>query len=440
MSVQSPGVPRDAERAPERSAGAPSPEQPAPAGAPSRGVALVRTLALICLCALNLRTVVAAIGAGATEVERELAAGGAVTGTVSTVAVVLIGVAAVLALRVERWLGLRGVVATGLVLTVAAHAVLLVPGRWSIWAAVAAGGLGAGLLNTALPAVVRALLPTRAGLGIAVLMVGNSGGFFISSVVVPATMLRGHSWRQSALLLGAVAVLAVIAWATAPTARRAPGRAHAGVPPRLLAALRLPWVRILAAYIGIESALVFGKIAWLVPTVLSVDVSAGTAGVMLGLFTALQIVGGIGMPLLAQRYGRLALQCVLAAVGIAAGTAGVLLLLLGAGVDGPLPWIAVLVMAVGHGGSFGLVNFAVAELSRDARAAVGTGAAVMLVANVVGAVGPFLIGGARDVGGSYVLPWTILLVLAAVQIVLGWRAAPALRAARAARRATDRDR
>ncbi|GAA0715771.1 MFS transporter [Dactylosporangium roseum] len=403
--------------------------------------AVVRAVALVLLCAFNLRTVLAAIGAAAAQVEQEMGAGGAVTGTVSAVSIVLIALGSPLALRLERRFDVAAVVGASLVLTALAQAVLLVPGAWSIWSAAALGGLGAGLLGTVLPAVVRALMPRHAGPGVAMIMLGSSAGFYLASLAVPQAVARTGSWRQAALVLGAVAVVAAVVW-TLAARRGAPGpdtTERAGTEDReagsawstLRAALGLPWLRLLTAFLAVQSMSVFAQIAWLVPTLVSRGVPAAQAGVLLGAFSAFQLVTGLGAPLLAQRFGRLGTLCAAAGCTLGLGALAMLTLpMSGSGGPGTLvTWATVIVLAFGHGASFALVNFAIADVSADARAAVGAGAAIMLVSQAAGASGPLLFGALRDASDGYAVPWLVLLLLAGIQTALGLGTRRALRRA-----------
>lgn len=388
----------------------------------SRTAPVARMATIVLICALNLRTVLAAIGAGASEVERELGAGGAATGTVSTVSVLLIATGSPVALRLDRRLGLRHVVTSGLGLTIVAYALLLVPGTWSIWFTVAAGGLGAGLLGTVLPAVVRALSPRHVGVGIAMFMLGSSGGFYIASVAVPATLARGFSWRCTGIPLGALAIVSALVWWLSPTARTAGQGARSEIAtPALISALRAPWVRLLTAYLALQSAVLFAQIAWLVPTLTSQGVPAGRAGALLGAFSAFQLVTGIAMPLLAQRLGHIGRLCAGAGGAIGLGVLAILMLPgLGADTSGGMgTWMAVTVLGLGHGGSFALANFAIAAVAPTPQAAVSAGATIMLVSQGAGALGPLAFGAMRDISRGYDGPWIMMLAPAAALIVLG---------------------
>lgn len=390
---------------------------------------LVRALALTFACSLSLRTVIAAIGAGAEGLERELGGGGAVTGTASTVLVAVTALGSPVALQVQRRLGQRVIVSAGLALTALAHVVLLLaPASWAVWAAVTTGGLGAGLLVTVLPAVVRGMAPRHVGAGVGVMMVGGQAGFFFTSFAVPWAAVHAGSWRHAAIPLALIALAGLVAWAVSPTARvgRASQAGTTGLTMR--AAFALPWVRIVTAYLAIQSVVVFGQVAWLVPTAASMGVPATQAGAMLAVFGAVQVVSGTAAPLLAQRLGALGPLCT-ASAGVLASGVGltVLTLQVAPGADGlvvaspptGLLWVAVITSGLGHGAAFALVNYAIADLSGDSREAVATGAAVMLTAQLAGSLGPLAVGSLRDASGGYLTPWLLLTALSLTLVGLG---------------------
>lgn len=391
---------------------------------------LVRALALTFACSLSLRTVIAAIGAGSEELERELGGGGAVTGTASTILIAVTALGSPVALQVQRRLGRRVIVSAGLALTALAHvALLLAPPSWAVWAAVTTGGLGAGLLVTVLPAIVREMAPRHVGAGVGVIMIGGQAGFFFTSFAVPWAAEHAGSWRYSAIPLGLIALAGLVTWVVSPTVRVG-YRALPGAPALTMrAAFALPWVRVVTAYLAIQSVVVFGQVAWLVPTAASMGVPATQAGAMLAVFGAVQVVSGTAAPMLAQRLGALGPLCT-ASAGVLALGAGITVLTLQVatgGADGVSPaspstgllWAAVITSGLGHGGAFALVNYAIADLSRDAREAVATGAAIMLTAQLAGSLGPVAVGALRDTSDGYVTPWLLLAALSLALVGLG---------------------
>jgi MFS transporter, CP family, cyanate transporter len=394
-------------------------------------------LTMVLLCALNMRTMLSAVGAAAVEIERSLGTGGLGTGMVSTGVVGLLALGSALAPRLDRRFGIRSLVSAALVLQILGFGSLLVPVPVTIWVAVSASGLGAGLLGAGLPSVVRALLPGHLGPGVSMVMIGSSGGIFLGSVVVSQLLVRDVSWRYAAVPLGLIAVAAVTVWTRSSAARLASQHDDLGAQaPDLMGAFREPWVRVLAVYLALQSVLLFACVAWLVPTLVGGGMPADRAGAMLAVFSVANLTGAVTAPLLAQRLGRIAVLT----VGSAGVTAMSLILFLWLAAmpetrPDQLPESSALAAAVagtalGLGASFSLVTFAVAHVPSDRRSALSAGSAILLVSLTAGALGPLLLGAARDLSGGYTAAWAIMAALAVAQGVVGLRGWSVLTSAR----------
>lgn len=370
---------------------------------------------LLLAVAWNLRTVLAIVGASASQIEAELGSGGAVTGAVSTVFVLCAALAAPLASTASRrwnpWL----VGLAGLSLIAFAHGLLWIGDLWWIWVAVGAGGAGAGLIGALTPALVAALLPDRAGLGIAVFMVGGSLGFYAASLSVPWSTTRGLPWTAASGLLGFVALSCAVAWLVAPSARRARTRGliveEAGASADHLVApdRSARWMRALVAFLCVQSLSVFALIAWVAPSAEAAGATPTASANMLGLLSALQVISGVAFPMVAQRLRCAGALLVVSGAGVLLGSAVFLVLVvhlqqLAGG------WLAVGLMALGHGGSFAMANFIVAARSRNSDEAVRFGAHMMLWSQLAGAAGPLLLGALRDLGGYPAMWWALTLI------------------------------
>jgi CP family cyanate transporter-like MFS transporter len=80
------------------------------------------------------------------------------------------------------------------------------------------------------------------------------------------------------------------------------------------------------------------------------------------------------------------------------------------------PWLWGAVSGVGMGGMFALGLTLPADLASDPDAVDGTTAMMTGVGYVVGAVGPFAIGGSRDLLGSYAPAFVALVALSGAML------------------------
>lgn len=382
--------------------------------------ALIRALGTVALCALNLRTVLAAIGAAGPQLE-SLLGGGSGLGAASTVSVLLIAASAPMAVALSDRFSPRAVVIAALAGTVAAQACLGIPSVAAIWPALVVAGLSSGLIGSLLPTVIRELAPRSAGVATGVMMASTSVGLLVASVAVTTSVDATGGWTAGTLTLAALAAVCLFAWIVARGPRERLGRAEAErAPIRIRSAFRLPWVLALTAYLGVQSFVLFAQLAWLVPTLTAVGVDTLTAGQLLAVFTSLQLVTGIGAPIVAQHTGRPGVVLTASGVLVLAGSAGVLVVVSGAVPTAlPLLWAAAAALALGHGAAFALVNLLIAERSASASASVENAGAVMLISQGIGALGALVFGVVRDATGADAAPWLLLAIAAAGQFALG---------------------
>ncbi|MGC4151999.1 MAG: hypothetical protein QM628_02820, partial [Propionicimonas sp.] len=175
------------------------------------------------------------------------------------------------------------------------------------------------------------------------------------------------------------------------------------------------WMRGLVVFLCLQTISVFSLIAWVAPSAEAAGASPSTAATMLGLLSALQVVSGVGLPLIAQRWQRSGLWVVISALAVLAGT-----VLFAIGVvqqhDVAGGWPAVTLMALGHGGSFAMANYLVAARAGGENDTIRFGALMMLWSQLAGALGPLLLGAVRDQAGGYPAVWWVLTGIAAAML------------------------
>lgn len=386
-----------------------------------------RAFVLIVLVSWNIRTLLAVVGAASSQIEAELGDGGAVTGTVSTVFVVLAALGAALAIPLTRRTNAWLVTGISLLVLLASQVLLAFGGSSVIWLAIGVGGFGAGVIASLTPAIVAALVPGRVGVGVGVYMAATAAGFFLGSVLVPWSTNAGHTWNAVAWWLVVLGGVSLAVWLLAPMARKlrhtavtapdAVTTADALAPgiPEELPGKRLfsgipRWVVVVIVYLAVQSMSIFALFAWLAPSFQSTGAALSAGAAALGLLSAFQVVSGLAMPVMAQRGfepGRLALWSgVLVAVG-----SGIFWLLVVEGGSVSWSWIAVILIALGHGGAFAMANYIVAHLADTTDDAVRYGSLMMFVAQLAGAAGPLVLGAVRDASGGYSVPWAMLTVV-----------------------------
>lgn len=392
----------------------------------------LRAFALIVIVSWNIRTMLAVVGAASSQIEAELGDGGAVTGTVSTVFVVLAAIGAAIAIPLTRATNAWFVTGLSLLVLLSSQALLGFGGTSVIWLVVGLAGLGSGVVASLTPAIVAALVPGHVGAGVGVYMAATAAGFYLGSVLVPWSTGAGAAWNSAAWWLLLLGGLSLAVWILAPTARRLRHEAvtapesvttsDALVPavPEELPGKRLlshvpRWVVVLIVYLAVQSMSIFALFAWLAPSIESTGQPLAAGAAALGLVSAFQVVSGLAAPVLAQRgmeAGRLALW---SAALVALGSGLFWLLIIEQG-QGGWAWAAVVLIALGHGGAFAMANYIVAHLADTTDDAVRFGSLMMFAAQMAGAAGPIVLGAVRDASGGYGAPWALLTLVGALMV------------------------
>jgi CP family cyanate transporter-like MFS transporter len=171
--------------------------------------------------------------------------------------------------------------------------------------------------------------------------------------------------------------------------------------------------RLGACYQAGSSLLFYGWLTWLAPVYEGLGRSAGSAGLLLAVWSTAQVPSALLAPVLAQRRGRWrfwASACLGCAV---LGTLGVLLLL---PLPGPVgPWVWAALIGLGSGAGYPLGVAVIAWRSPDSATGAATSGLALGVGYLAAGLGPALMGLLVDVTGGYRPAVLVLLFAAAVQ-------------------------
>ncbi len=392
---------------------------PAPPGSLRTGpvrpaVVLIGLLAL----ALNLRAALAGYPPLLETVRADLGASATAAGLVQSGAVLMMAVGSLAGPRFGdrfgRAAGLGGavgLVALGSLARGVPTFATLVGGSLVI-------GLGIGIAGVLLAGVVKEHLGHRAaavtgGYTVA-MMVGATAA---SALAVPAAVLLG-GWSFALAAFAVPAVLATAVWF--PIARRmTAGDGPAGTGTHGAAAggprSPLPWhdrfARLVACYQAGASTIFYGWMTWLAAYYEFQGWTAAQAGLLLAVWSVVQLPAGLLIPVLAERRRRwLFWASATLACGIV-GTVGLMLVPV-APVVGPWLWITLVGVS---GAGFPLGLSVIAWRTPDGAASAATSGLALGVGYLAAAVAPLLMGVLIDVSGGYRAAIMVLVVAGLVQ-------------------------
>jgi len=372
-------------------------------------------LAAIVLVAVNLRTPIASIPPIVGPIARDLRLSAAATGLLTTLPVVCMGLFAPAgALASRRW-GRSRVLAGAVLLILAGTALRLAPGAGPLWAATVLAGIGIAVAGALLPALVRARFPHRVGPVTGLYTAGLIGGAMLAAALTePARQALGGSWPAALAVWAVPAGLALLVWlAVAGGGAPASSDAAVGVP----GAPSTPWrdrtAWYAAFYMGGQSLMYYGILAWLAARYTAIGVPAARAGLLLGLFSAAQLISALALPVLAHRRGRLS---PLIALCVATSTAMLAVVAL-APAGAPVVWATVL--GLGVGGQFALALTVLGSLGHGPAGSAAISGMAFFVGYLLAALGPVAAGGLRDATGGYRAPFLALAGVGVGTLVAG---------------------
>ncbi|MGN6300091.1 MAG: MFS transporter [Angustibacter sp.] len=375
--------------------------------APSRLHGSALMLAAILLVALNLRLAITSVPPLLERIGDELDLSRAWTGALTTLPVLCMGVFAPVAQRMAHRLGREQATAVAMSVLAVGTALRLggdhlVP----LYVGTLLAGFGIAVGGTIAPGIVKEYFPDHVGPVTAGYMLAMMGGAAAASAVsVPLANALG-SWSAS---LASWTLLAVAATAlTWPVARRAAAHrtaSGAAVEQRLPLPWRHPTAWLVATYLALQSWQFYSQLTWVPPFYEAHGWSATRAGLLLSVFSAMQVVSGVAGPVVAHRVHDRRPLLAGSVLSVAVGLLGMLL----APEAAPWLWVALLGLGLGSGFALGLVLFADYSLTPAGSARLS--ALAFLISYSLAAAGPVVVGALRDATGSFRLPFTILLVM-----------------------------
>jgi CP family cyanate transporter-like MFS transporter len=363
----------------------------------------------VLLIAVNLRVSFVSVGPVLGNISGDLGLSSAAAGLLTGLPLIVFAALSPLAPGFASRLGLDRALWMSLLILAAGIVLRSLPVPGFIWAGTGLIGLAIAFLNVLVPSLVKRDFPTRVS-QVTGSYTATQAAFAAvgAAVVVPVAQTSPAGWR---LALGIWVGLALIALAVLlPWLRRnAPGPAPASAPE---ASYRSPWASALGwqvtIFMGLQSIAFYVLMAWLPTIEQSRGVSATTAGIHLSVFLLVSVfaslaTGGILHRGRDQRLVSFTTSALMFVTFLGLALAPGLILL----------WV--LLGSIGCGSSIviALSLFSLRTVSYPQAASLSGMA--QSVGYGLGAVGPVMFGGLRDVSGDWTLP---LLVTAGIMAAL----------------------
>jgi MFS transporter, CP family, cyanate transporter len=366
----------------------------------------------------NLRTAVSNLPPLFPDLQTRLHLSSAALSLLAATPVICFGAVAAFAAWLNRRFGEEvvllvalGVLTAGLLLRGVDPGIMLFPGT-----ALAASAIA--VLNVLLSSMIKRRDPARAGLLISTYLTALCVGAILASLLsVPIYHASGGSFPLTLGIWAAPAALATLLWLPQLRYRAAGNRHSVRQAPVHVQVHKYALAWQVMAFMGLQSLLYYAALSWLPTIFQDRGTSAVTAGNLLALMAAGNLVAALTVPMLAHRAPDQRALVVPSMIAMGVGLAGSLWAPLGTAAL----WVAIL--GIGQGACLSLAIFFMLARAPDPGTAASLSAFAQSAGYLVASAGPLEFGLLHSATGSWNIPTIVLLVLCACGLAVGLLAA-----------------
>lgn len=364
----------------------------------------------IVVLAFNLRSAAVSVGPVLDDIRAGLRMSGTQAGVLTSLPVVAFAVFGGLAPRLARLLGPHRLTLGALLcVVVGLLARSMVDGVVAFLALSLLALAGMATANVLLPSLVKHHFPTRVGTMTSVYTTSLAIGLTSASVLtVPISNALG-GWQDGLMIWALTAAVAVVPWiALIGEDRRTDPDEIPSSPIGLgeVARTRLGWM--MAGFFGLQSLQAYSIFGWFADIYRDAGFSSGTAGLLLGVITAVSIPTSFVVPALAGRLTHVSWLVVFFFGCYIVGYVGLIV--------APKAGAVVWAVFVGLGtATFPLILTLIGLRARTAAGTAALSGFTQSVGYLMAALGPFAVGLLHDLSDGWTVP---LLALSALTVPL----------------------
>lgn len=369
----------------------------------------------IILAAMNLRTAVTSVGPVLDQISSGLGMSGVGVGLLTTLPVLIFASVGAVTPALARKVGEHRLLLFALLTLGTGLLIRAMVGSAEVFLFSSALALSGGAVgNVLIPTLIKRHFPGRAGTMTTVYTTALAVGTMLAAAAtVPIQRATEGNWHVALGVWAALAAVAAIPWLALSRSEPERDTGVNGLGPRVLVRSRLAWA--VAAYFGTQSMVAYIMFGFLPKILMDGGYTAGQAGLVLGVFTAIGIPVSMVVPWLASKFSD---QRPVVVTFVLFYTVGFLGLWLAPA--GPA-WLFAALVGVAMG-SFPLALTMLALRTRTPEATAALSAFGQSTGYLIAGAGPLVVGVMHESTGGWTLPFLLLFAVVAVQLATGWYA------------------
>jgi CP family cyanate transporter-like MFS transporter len=365
----------------------------------------------IVVLAFNLRPAAVSVGPVLDEITNGLGMSSTTAGVLTTLPVLSFAAFGALAPWLARVLGLHRITLLALVGVVVGLVLRSQTANVPLFLLLSLLALaGMATTNVLLPSLVKLHFPDRVGLMTSIYTTSLAIGLTLSSVLTVPLSEHFGSWRWGLFAWAATALLAALPWIGLIRHDRAPDADAGGISLGAVARTRLGWG--MALFFGFQSLQAYSVFGWFAQVYRDAGFSPGTAGLLLGVITAMSIPLSFWLPSWAARMEHQTWLIVGLVLCYPVGYVGLIV----APVAGAWLWAVLVGVAASV---FPVVLTLIGLRARTAEGTAALSGFTQSVGYLIAAIGPFGMGLTYELTGGWTVPLIGLIVLVVPQLLAG---------------------
>ncbi|MHA6308512.1 cyanate transporter [Hafnia paralvei] len=373
-------------------------------------------LLVLVLIGLNMRPLLTSIGPLLPQLREASGMSFTAVSLLTALPVVAMGVLALAGGWVDRHFSERNSVALSL-LAIGVGALLreLAPQSLLLLSSALLGGIGIGIIQAVMPAVIKRTFQRRMPLVMGLWSAALMGGGGLGAALTPWLAEHSDVWHRSLAWWALPALVALIGWWPQSKSLNQPIKSLQLAQPLRLHLSPRAWT--LGLYFGLINGGYTSLIAWLPPYYMQLGATAQFSGSLLALMTVGQAAGALILPMFARKQDRRSLLMVALTLQLI-GFCGFIWLPLQMSV------LWAVVCGFGLGGAFPLCLVLALDHSPQPAIAGRLVAFMQGIGFIVAGLSPYLSGLLRSLSGNFLLDWMFHAVLVVGLMLLTLRFVP----------------